>query len=226
MDAKKLAIVLGIAILLPLFLGLFIDAVFTEPQYNDFCKNNYGYGPTIPAQKAPGSNEPNCTAVNNYNSPQYQQCINDGGQPQFNYSTGCEVFEKCDYCNKAYQDASASYNRTVFFILAPIGLIIVILGIYLVVEYLGAGLMFAGLITMSYATIRYFSNLSKVLRALVILIELLIIMWIAYKKIGARDEHKTGVKEETKVIGADIEKRTDVKATETKTMGNIKNKKR
>jgi uncharacterized protein (DUF983 family) len=143
--------------------------------------------PAVSTDKSPAMLQ-NCT--NAYNTPEYQQCINDGGQPQFNYSTGCETFERCDYCNKEYQSASASYNRTIFFILAPIGLIIVILGIFLVIDYIGAGLMFAGLITMFYATVRYFSDLSKLLRALVILIELLIIMWIAYKKIG---NNKTGI---------------------------------
>ena len=148
------------------------------PQYNDYCKNNYPY--TTPAM--PTGKDLNCT--NSYNSPEYQQCMNEGGQPQFNYSTGCEVFEKCDYCNKMYQDANALYNRNIFFILAPLGLIIVIIGIYLAIDYMGVGLMFAGLITMLYATARYFSDLSKLLRAIVILVELLIIIWIALKKIG------------------------------------------
>ena len=65
----------------------------------------------------------------------------------------------------------------------PVGLIVVILGLYLLIDYLGAGLMFAGLIIMFYATMRYFSDMSKILRALVILVELLVIMWIGYKKI-------------------------------------------
>jgi hypothetical protein len=36
---------------------------------------------------------------------------------------------------------------------------------------------------MFYATIRYFSDMSKILRAIVLLIELLVIIYIGYKKI-------------------------------------------
>jgi hypothetical protein len=44
MEAKKLAIVLAIAVLLPLFLGLFVDAVYTAPKYEDYCNYSmYAY---------------------------------------------------------------------------------------------------------------------------------------------------------------------------------------
>ncbi len=174
MDLKKLAMILGIAILMPLFIALFVDALYTEPQYDKYCPNNYKTYPT--------KIDPNCT----YTQTQLDtQCYNDGGMVDYNYTNnGCQVFDKCNYCNKDFNDAQQLYNRNIFFVLMPLGLIIVILGIYLTIDYLGAGLMFAGLITMFYATMRYFGDMSKMLRALVILIELLIIMWIGYKKIG------------------------------------------
>jgi uncharacterized protein (DUF983 family) len=141
------------------------------------------YGYSIPAK--PVNPAVNCTYVQDINQT---KCYNDGGQPRFvQDNNGCEVYDKCDYCSRDFNDAQQSYNRNIFFILMPIGLVIVIIGIYLTVEYIGAALMFAGLITMFYATIRYFSNMSKILRALVILVELLIIMWIGYKKIGEKD---------------------------------------
>lgn len=183
MEAKKLAIILGIAVLLPLFIGLFVDAVYEEPKYEDYCRNNY-YEP----YKMPLPNV-NCTDM--FATPEAQNCSNDKGMPVPKYdANNCPVFDKCDYCQKDYDQARELYNRNVFFMLAPLGLIIVILGIFLAVDYLGAGLMFAGLITMFYATIRYFSDMSKMLRALVILVELLIIMWIAYKKIGYKTDNK------------------------------------
>jgi len=43
--------------------------------------------------------------------------------------------------------------------------------------------MFGGVITLFYSTIRYISSLDKLLRAIVILIDLIIIIWISYKKI-------------------------------------------
>lgn len=176
MEAKKLAIVLAIAVLLPLFLGLFVDAIYAEPKYEKYCNETY---PMM--YKEPISNT---TCPEAYATQEAQTCINQRGQPQFKYDeNNCQVFDNCDMCSLSYEKDREVYNRNVFFILAPIGLIIIILGIYLTVDYLGAGLMFAGIITMFYATIRYFSDMSKIVRALVILVELLIIMWIAYKKI-------------------------------------------
>jgi len=180
MDAKRIAMVLAITVLLPLFVGLFADAAYQEPKYENYCNSSYnGYGSKpIPAQSV------NCT----YNTdPKQDKCYSDGGQPEYNYTQqGCSYFTSCNMCSKDFNTAQQMYYRNLFFILLPIGLAIVIIGIYLVVDYIGAGLMFAGLIVMFYATFRYFSDMSKVLRALVILIELLVIMWIGYKKIEER----------------------------------------
>jgi len=179
MDVKKIAMILAITVLLPLFVGLFTDAVYQQPKYENYCNNTYyDYPKAIPATPTPVT----CTDV--YANPEVQKCNTDKGTPEFNYdSNNCQVFKSCNYCNVGYTDASQKYNRNIFFVLLPVGLIVVILGLYLLVDYLGAGLMFAGLIIMFYATMRYFSDMSKVLRALVILIELLVIMWIGYKKI-------------------------------------------
>jgi hypothetical protein len=178
MDAKRLAIILGVAILLPLFLGLFVDALYEEPKWEDYCPMaNY---PAMYKEPRAGVN---CTDM--YSTPEAQQCSRDKGNPIPKYdSNNCQVYDKCDYCQKDFDQARNIYNRNIFFILAPIGLVIVIIGIYITVEYIGAALMFGGMITMFYATVRYFSDMSKMFRALVILVELLIIIWIAYKKIG------------------------------------------
>jgi uncharacterized membrane protein len=182
MDAKRLAMVLGIAVLLPLFLGLFVDAVYEAPRYDDYCKNYNIY----PVYKEPvvGINCPDPYTTN----PQYKECIDNKGNviPRYD-SNNCQVFSSCDYCSRDYDTANQEYNRNIFLILAPLGFMIVVVGIYVVVEYMGAALMFAGLITLFYATVRYFSDMSKILRALVVLIELILIIWIGYKKIGSRE---------------------------------------
>jgi hypothetical protein len=180
MDVKKVAMILAITVLLPLFVGLFTDAVYLEPKYENYCNNTYYDSPKmIPATPV------NCTDI--YANPEVQKCSNEKGMPEFRYdSNNCQQFKSCNYCNVGFDTARQKYNRNIFFVLLPVGLIVVILGLYLIVDYLGAGLMFAGLIIMFYATMRYFSDMSKILRALVILVELLVIMWIGYKKI---DEH-------------------------------------
>jgi len=182
MDVKKVAMILAITVLLPLFVGLFTDAVYEEPEYNDYCNGSY-YDYSKPMIATPV----NCTDT--YSDPEVRKCYEAQANPEFTYDeNGCQTFESCNYCSSEFNDAKQKYNRNIFFVLLPIGLIIVIIGIYLMVDYLGAGLMFAGLIVMFYATFRYFSDMSKTLRALVILIELLVIMWIGYMKI----ENKSG----------------------------------
>ena len=177
MDVKRIAMIIAITALLPLFIGLFVDAIYNEPKYETYCNNTYNdYG-----MKAVPTTAVNCTYIS---SPQERQCYADGGMVESNYTAnGCSVFGSCNMCSKYFDTARQEYNRNIFFVLLPLGLIIVILGIYLVVDYIGAGLMFAGLIVMFYATIRYFSDMSKILRAVIILVELLLIMWIGYKKI-------------------------------------------
>jgi hypothetical protein len=177
MDVKKVAMILAITVLLPLFVGLFTDAVYLEPKYENYCNNTYYDSP-----KAIPTTPVNCTDV--YANPEVQKCNNEKGMPEFKYdANNCQQFRSCNYCSKLFNEDQQKYNRNIFFVLLPLGLIIIILGIYLAVDYLGAGLMFAGLIVMFYATFRYFSDMSKTLRALVILIELLVIMWIGYMKI-------------------------------------------
>jgi hypothetical protein len=179
-DYKKFAMVLGIMVLLPLFLGLFFDAVYNEPKYEDFCKSSR-FAATAPMKS--GLPAVNCT-TDPYNSPEALQCMDDKGEVRTKPDQdNCQVFDKCDYCSRDYNDARAVYNRNLFFMLAPIGLLVIIIGIYFSLDYMGAGIMLGGLITLFYATIRYFSDMSKLLRALVILVELLIILWIGYKKI-------------------------------------------
>jgi hypothetical protein len=188
MDVKRVAMIIGITILLPLFIGLFFDALYPTPEYNDYCNYIYPEGPT----KAVPPN----TCPEFYSTAQAQECSRNEGEPRFTYdANGCQVFDKCDYCNKEYRNAEEVYNRNLFFILAPVGLAIVIIGIYFTVEYMGAGFMFGGLITLFYATVRYFSDMSKMLRALVILVELLIILWLGYRKIGPGDGKKPAEKE-------------------------------
>jgi hypothetical protein len=182
MDAKKLAMIIGIGVLLPLFLGFFVDAVYTEPKYDNYCNGSIYSKPYI----APLAN---VTCSDFYSTTETQMCSNDKGMPVPKYdANNCQVFDKCDYCSRDFNNAQQLYNRNIFFILAPIGLIIVIMGIYLTVEYIGAGLMFGGLATMFYATVRYFSDMSKLLRALVLLVELLVIIYIGYKKIEDRKQ--------------------------------------
>ena len=183
MEPKKLAMIFAIAILLPLCIGLFVDAIYQEPKYENYCNQTF-----YPEYKQPLNN---VTCPDFSMTQEYQTCINLKGNPTFKYDDNrCQVFDKCDMCSVGFNQAQSIYNRNLFFILAPIALIFVVLGIFLTIEYLGAGFMFGGLILLFYATMRYFSDMGKLLRAIVILVELLIILYIGYKKIDRKPKKK------------------------------------
>ena len=85
MDAKRVAIIIGMAVLIPLFLGLFVDAVYTSPQYENYCNNSIY---TSPVYKEPAVGQ-NCSY--DYGD-EYNKCTRNKGNPVMNYTTGCSVY--------------------------------------------------------------------------------------------------------------------------------------
>ena len=185
MKVKEVAMVIALAILGAAFVGLFVDAVYESPKYEDFCGT-----PTYRAEPYPKYIPPGQEVVCNYTAMQSEvetinQCYADKGQPEFNYDgRGCQTsYKECNYCNKYFEEANNRYNRNLFFINAPIGLVGMLVGLFLAYEVVGAGLMFSGIILLAYATIRYFSNMSKVMRVIVIFIELVMLIIVSIKKL-------------------------------------------
>ena len=70
-----------------------------------------------------------------------------------------------------------------FFISVPVGLIAVATGIIIALPSVSSGLMFGGVFLTIYGTSQYWDNLSNWLRALILGIVLIILIWLAYKKL-------------------------------------------
>ena len=72
---------------------------------------------------------------------------------------------------------------------ALLGLVAIILGLYLpkdinsLNEWIGTGFMFGGLISVFIGTARYFQDMHKIVRPIIILIELILVILITYKKL-------------------------------------------
>lgn len=183
MKAKEVAMVVAISVLAAFFIGLLYDAAFEMPDYHDFCNDTYRpkYMYTEPTP------EKTCTLYQPTAEEQdkIRQCEQDQGMSEFNQTTtGCQrEFVECNYCNKYYNEASEKYSRTLFFVIAPLAIIFVILGLYLGAEVIGTGFMFSGILLLVYSTMRYFSGMSKVLRVVVIGIELFLLLLISWKKL-------------------------------------------
>lgn len=175
-DWKKIAVAVAIAILFAVFVGLLIDLVYEQPNYADYCKEEFGPRPAIIASKE--------TLCGYEYGEEYQKCVNDKGLPRFTYNaSGCPVFNECDLCYLQFDDALKVYNRNVFIIASVIGLVAIFAGTLWKIEFLGTGLMFGGILLLFYGTARFFPAADKLLRVIIIFAELLIVIWIGYKKL-------------------------------------------
>ena len=188
MNAKQFAFMLSIAIFFALFIGLAIDAFYPSPKYEHYC-NDTEYGRyAYPSKLYP--EVINCSANINYTIKQeieYNCSAQQKGFVRYKFDEkGCEIINSafCDTCNEEFQQENNKYNRNVFYIAFILGIIAIISGIT-VSEVLGAGFMFGGVLTASYGIMRYFSELGKVLRVVVVLIALIILVWFGRKKFAS-----------------------------------------
>ncbi len=179
MKAKEVAMVIAVAILSALFVGLLVDAIYQEPQYDSFCK----YGMYTKPMYAPPTHE--CPQMNNSEQSKANACYDQKAEPDFNTDQyGCQTtFKGCNTCNRDFGDAVKVYNRNVFFIITPIGIAAILAGLFLSFEVIGTGLMFSGILLVAYGTIRYFSEMSKIFRVGIIFIELALLIVISIKKL-------------------------------------------
>lgn len=177
MDLRQIAVAAAVAILSAVFVILLIDLVYKEPQWSDYCKDEFG-----PRTKpVPIGTELKCDYQ--YGEEE-QKCAEDKGlvRTKLNES-GCPIFDYCDFCNKDYDAVMKVYTRNVFIVAGVIGVIAIFSGTLWKIEFLASGFMFGGIILLFYATMRYFHDADKLLRVIIIFAELLLVLWIGYKKL-------------------------------------------
>ncbi len=179
MGLKEVALAIGVAILGALFVGFAIDALYEGPKYEDFCKNTY-YNYAAPEKvRAVQVVCPQDPAELMNSCSQEKGYVDHKGYD----ANGCPVEPFCNYCQRDYNAAQEKYNFNLLWITAPIGLILILLGLYLTVPTISAGLLFAGILTLAQVTARIFGNLGKFSRVLILGIELALLIWIGYKKV-------------------------------------------
>ncbi len=149
----------------------------------NYCNNtNYGLAKPLPT----GAVIPNnCGDV--YSIPESIKCMNDNGMVETKYdSKNCPVYDNCNYCNKYLMDAQKKHGQTTFIILAILGVLTIIFGVYFKIEFIGSGFMYGGIIILFYATIRFLMDQNKYIRILILFIELMIVILIGYKKLNKK----------------------------------------
>jgi len=168
MKLKKTILTIGIAIIFILFIAYAIETIYSSPKFNDYC----------PTQERQIANQTACEQADGIwsNYPE--------GKPidptQLVITGYCDTYTKC---NEEYQQAIQPYNRNVFFISVILGLITIIIAALLQLESVSAGLLGGGVILIIYGTIRYWGEMSDIIRTIMLGIVLAILIWLGYKKI-------------------------------------------
>ncbi|MEK6830663.1 MAG: hypothetical protein AABX77_01400, partial [Nanoarchaeota archaeon] len=84
-----------------------------------------------------------------------------------------------------FNNATDKHKNIVFLVSVPVGLIAVGAGIILALPSVSSGLMLGGGILTIYGVGQYWENLSNWVRTLILGVVLLILIWLAYKKLRA-----------------------------------------
>ncbi|MBI5391203.1 hypothetical protein HZB02_06965 [Candidatus Woesearchaeota archaeon] len=172
MNWKQKFLAVGIAVVFFAFVFYGIRTFTPQPVYDQYCNNTNTYVPENMTQKI---------------------CEELGGRWNANYYPKPAPVETraniplgyCDMyytCNKAYESENNKYMRGVFFIALIAGAIGLLIGLFISVGAVSAGLMAGGIFSMFYGIMTYWSNLGDVVRFVLIGVVLLILIWVGYKK--------------------------------------------
>ena len=83
-----------------------------------------------------------------------------------------------------YRNAQKVYQRNLFFVSVPVGIISIILGSVILIQAVGTGLMFGGIFTLIYGYCWYWSELQDWMRFLSLLAAFAVLIFIGYRKLA------------------------------------------
>jgi hypothetical protein len=196
-DIRKIIIIFVIAVLFSVLVFAIIEAVYPSPKYEDYCKTA-----NIPVTtEKPCISQQVCPEIN-VSQVERDACTAKKGYIEYiNYdSNNCPTNYICNTCQNEFQLAMEKHSKYVFYISAVLALIAIFLGLYLPAkqntlnEWIGTGFMLGGTFALFFGTMTSFMFLDRYIRPIVILLELALIIFIAYRKVGNLREDKRKVK--------------------------------
>ncbi len=169
---KQVILAAAIVVVLVAFVLYGISVVYEGPKYEQYCND------TMFSERA-YTDKASCESV--------------GGRWQANVGPKpiCAVGQVCPegYCDATYTCRSEfdkvriAYERNVFFIGSIIGLIVLISGFVLRLASVSAGISIGGVVIMLISIVRYWNELNKYVRLVLLGVMLAILIWIGYKKL-------------------------------------------
>ncbi|MDO8660929.1 MAG: hypothetical protein Q7K43_03500 [Candidatus Woesearchaeota archaeon] len=192
-EFRRIIVIFVIAILFSVFVQVSIDAIHQEPLWDKYCRNTQSPQPKMAQPFIEGKTCPNYTTPTEVE----ENCPIDKGDIQYKYDTnGCVSEAYCETCNRELTKAQDLHGLIVFIASVILGIIAIVIGLFLqpaknpVNEWVGSGFLLGGLITIIIGTIRNFGNLGRYGKPVVVLLGLLLIIWLAYKKLGKQTVRK------------------------------------
>jgi len=128
-----------------------------------------------------------CQSVAEPGQAEIDNCTKQRGYIEYSYnSSGCPVSFNCNLCNALTEAASKNHKLIGFIITSIMGVSAVISGIYLkpikeVIEWFYSGLVIGGVISIFIGTVSYFGDMGRFLKPFILLLEIVLIVWIAAK---------------------------------------------
>ena len=185
-DVRRIIIILVIAILFTIFVNVTIKAFHPQPEYSTYCTPERSPRPVY-AKELLYTSCPEVLVPQNVSDA----CMTEKGVIEYKYDPkGCPTKAYCNTCSLDLEKANQSYNLVVFIVSAITGLAALIVGLYLpqkrnpINEWVGSGFLLGGILTILIGTIRYFGDMGRYIRPIIILIELVLVIYLAYKKLG------------------------------------------
>lgn len=177
---KKIGIIIIIAILFALFSFSLVDLADEGPKYEDYCISKNA--PFIPVQK-----DLICKNITEPTNAQYETCNKQGGFIEYSYDgQGCPKSFECNTCNKLFEEAGKQHRFIGFLITTIMGVIAIIVGMYItskkeVIGWIYSGILIGGMISVAIGTIMYFHDMGRFVKPFVLLVEIILIAWIAIR---------------------------------------------
>ena len=165
-NLKKIALALGIVILLNLFVWTGIRTFYKGPDRNDYCID----------YRIPIVTEQDCISANG----QWKKTQVEPSSPKPVQEGYCSDKPTCF---TLYEEAIKPYNRNVFIIYVILGLVSLLIGFLIKVDSVSAGLNFGAIILFVTGTIRYWSEMQEYLRFIITGFALALLIYFGYKKI-------------------------------------------
>ncbi|MBT5021548.1 hypothetical protein HOK51_09860 [Candidatus Woesearchaeota archaeon] len=184
-DIRKIIIIFLIAVLFSVLVFSTIEAFYPNPEWDNYCREK-GFPKVAPLVQ----NQEVCQEID-VNDVDQNACESKKGYIEFNYdSKGCPTSYECNTCSKEYDFARQTHDQYVFYISALLALVAIFIGLYLPAqtnnlnEWIGTGFMLGGTFALFFGTASTFGSLDRIIRPIIIFLELVLVIFIAYKKIG------------------------------------------